>query len=94
MPRNVSLHANWYTRHYMDNLADILARKDFDQPNEITILKRYVLEHFGADVSVAIRGEQLVVSAPSSSLINTLRLHQVDLKRACGTEKRFVFRST
>jgi len=76
----------------MDNLADILARKDFDQPTEITALKRYVLEHFGVDVLVSIRGEQLVISAPSSSLINTLRLHQLDLKRACATEKKLVFR--
>lgn len=77
----------------MDNLADILSRKDFDQPGEIVALKRYILEHFGADVSIAVRGEQLVVSAPSSSLINTLRLHQVDLKRATGTDKKFVFRA-
>lgn len=77
----------------MDNLADILRRKDFDQPGEIATLKRYILEHFGADVSIAVRGEQLVVSAPSSSLINTLRLHQVDLKRVSGTDKKFVFRA-
>ena len=77
----------------MDNIADILARKDFDQPSEITILKRYVLEHFGADIAVRLQGEQIVISAPSSSLINTLRLHQRDLQRACNTEKRFIFRA-
>lgn len=77
----------------MDNLADILRRKDFDQPGEIVTLKRYILEHFGADVSITVRGEQLVVSAPSSSLINTLRLHQVDLKRVSATDKKFVFRA-
>lgn len=76
----------------MDNLADILRRKDFDQPGEITTLKRYILEHFGADVSIAVQDERLVISAPSNSLMNTLRLHQVDLKRVSSTEKKLIFR--
>lgn len=77
----------------MDNLADILRRKDFDVPSEVTALKRYILEHFGADVAIAVRETQLIISAPSSSLINTLRLHQVDLKRISKTDKKLIFRA-
>ncbi len=76
----------------MDNLADILARKDFDEPQEITIIKRYVEEHFDVPVGVSVQAKTITITAPSSSLIGRLRMHTLQLQRACQTDKRLIFR--
>lgn len=76
----------------MDNLADILGRKDFDEPAEIAIIKRYVYEHFGVEVAVRVQPKVIIIYARSAPLVNSLRLQTWQLQRACQTEKKFVFR--
>ena len=76
----------------MDNLSDILARKDFDEPPEIGIIKRYVMEHYGASVSVRVQPKVLIIYAQNASLVSTLRLQTLQLQRACQTDKTLVFR--
>lgn len=76
----------------MDNLADILSRKDFDEPNEIGIIKRYVAEHFDVSVQVRVTPNAITINARSAALVNRLRMHTLQLQRACQTDKRIVFR--
>jgi hypothetical protein len=76
----------------VDNLSDILMRKDYDQPQEVTTIKRYVDEHFKAAVGVSIQAKTITITARSSSLVNSLRMHTVQLQRACQTDKRIIFR--
>lgn len=76
----------------MDNLADILARKDFDEPSEVTIIKRYVEEHFGIAVAVRVQQTAIVIYARNASLASSLRMHTAQLTRACQTKKKIVFR--
>lgn len=76
----------------MDNLSDILARKDYDQPQEIAIIKRYIEEHFAVNVGVSVQTKTITITARNASLVGTLRMHTLQLQRACQTEKRFIFR--
>lgn len=76
----------------MDDLAAILARKDYDEPQEITIIKRYVSEHFKADVHVQLHPHTITVKASSAALIGQLRMHIVDIQRACQTDKKIILR--
>ena len=76
----------------MDNLSDILSRKDFDQPQEIGIIKRYVDEHFGVPVGVSLQQKTITITARSAPLVNSLRMHSVQIQRACQTDKRIIFR--
>jgi hypothetical protein len=76
----------------MDNLSDILSMKNFDQPNEVGIIKRYVSEHFDVAVGVKVQPEIIIITARNSSLIGRLRMHTVQLQRACQTDKRIIFR--
>ena len=76
----------------MDNLADILARKDYDVPQEVTIIKRYVQEHFDVGVGVSVQAKTITITARSAPLVGRLRMHTVQLQRACQTDKRLVFR--
>lgn len=76
----------------MDNLADILGRKNFDEPGEVSIIQRYVKEHFDVAVGVKVQGKVIIITARSAPLVGRLRMHTVQLRRACQTDKRFVFR--
>lgn len=76
----------------MDNLSDILMRKNFDEPQEIGIIKRYVQEHFDVQVGVKIQPNIIVITARNSSLVGRLRMHTTHLQRACQTDKRIIFR--
>lgn len=76
----------------MDELGDILARKDFDIPPEIRAIKDYVRRYYDAEVRVTIQPQAIVVAAHSAALIGTLRLNLPKLQAAAQTEKRILLR--
>lgn len=76
----------------MDSLQDILSRYGNPEQPELTALKRYVDEHYHTPISVAVNGETIVVTVPSASLANTLRLRMTDIQQSCGIKKRLLFR--
>ena len=76
----------------MDSIHSILSRKDFDEPPEMSSIKKYVQEEFQTAVSVLVRDKDIVIGVPSAALANTLRLRGPDIKRRCQTDKRLTFR--
>ncbi len=76
----------------MDSLHSILGNKDFDEPPEITSIKRYVQDEFQATVSVMVRERDIVIGVPNAALANTLRLRSPEIKRRCQIDKRLTFR--
>jgi len=75
----------------VNSLADILAHKDFDEPPEMTAIKRFVREQFDEDCEVLVRERDIVIGVRSSSLANALRLKQPELRTAAHTDKRIRF---
>ncbi len=75
-----------------DSLADILARKDFDEPPEIKAIKQYVQTHFQEAVEVVVREREILVTSPSAALAGTLRFHVRHLQKAAQTNRRIVLR--
>jgi hypothetical protein len=76
----------------MDSLHSILSNKDFDEPPEMSSIKKYVLDEFQTSVSVLVRDKDIVIGVPSAALANTLRLRGPDIKRRCQLTKRLTFR--
>lgn len=76
----------------MDNLSDILSRKDFDMPPEIRAIKDYVRRHYESDVQVTMQPRNITVTARSAALISSLRSNGPALQKAAQTEKKIVFR--
>lgn len=76
----------------MDSLNSILGRKDFDEPSEIKSIKKYVQDEFQTDVSILVRDKDIVITVPSASLANMLRLRSVEIKRRCQLDKKLTFR--
>lgn len=76
----------------MDSLHTILSNKDFDEPPEMSAIKKYVQDEFKTDVSVQVRDKDIVVTVSSAALANTLRLRGPEIKRRCQLDKKITFR--
>jgi hypothetical protein len=76
----------------MDSLHTILSGKDFDEPPEMSSIKKYVQDEFQTVVTVLVRDRDIVIGVPSAALANTLRLRGPEIKRRCQIDKRLTFR--
>jgi len=76
----------------MESIGDLLKRYNPQGPDDVLAVKRYIAETFNTQVSVGMQGESLVVTVPSASLANTLRLRTLAIQKAAGTAKRLIFR--
>lgn len=75
-----------------NSLADLLANKDFDEPDEMKAIKAFVQSNYKADVEIQMREREIIVTTPSAALANTLRLKLPELRKAAATDKRIVLR--
>lgn len=76
----------------MDSLNDILSRKDLDMPPEAVAIKSYVERKFKSTVGVKVQPHNIVITADSAALANTLRLQTVQIQKAADTNKKLTFR--
>ena len=76
----------------MDSLRTILGKKDFDEPPEMTAIKKYIKDEFRVSASVQVRERDIIIAVPSAALANTLKLRGPLIKRRCQTNKRLTFR--
>jgi hypothetical protein len=77
----------------MDNLADLLARRQPQEPPEIRAIKDYVQRHFRETVNVMVRERDVVITVRSSALAGALRMRSLDLMGLLEQpERKLVFR--
>ena len=76
----------------MDSLSDLLGARTPAEPPEIRLIKDYAQSEFQSDVEVMVRDKDIIISAASAALANTLRLRSPEIKKLCATDKRLVFR--
>jgi hypothetical protein len=77
----------------MDSLNSILSDRNFDEPAEVTSLKKYVRDSFQVEINVVVHNKDLIISVSSAPLANMLRLRSPEIKRRCQiTDKRLIFR--
>jgi hypothetical protein len=75
-----------------NSLADILANRNFDEPDEALAIKSFVLEKYHKTVDVAVRDKEIIITAQGAAFTSTLRMQTRQLQQAADTDKRLVFR--
>ncbi len=75
-----------------DSIADLLGKRSYDEPPEVSIIKNFIRENFRSESSVAIKDRQIIITVQGAALAGTLRMHLHALKELCKTEKRLVIR--
>ena len=76
----------------MDDIRDILMKRNFDMPPEVLAVKEYVRRYYDAEVGVTVDKRHIIVNHRSAALIGTLRLNLPKLQKAAGTDKRIMLR--
>jgi hypothetical protein len=76
----------------MDSLQDLLGRYSPKEPEEVMAVKQYIADEFGAESSVGLHGEALVITVASGSLANALRMRLPALKKISGADRKIMFR--
>lgn len=76
----------------MESIKEILARKDFDTPDEITALRDYIQRRYGVKCKVTLRSGSLILSVPNSALAGTLQMEKPKIIKACGIKAKLIIR--
>jgi hypothetical protein len=75
-----------------NSLFDILAKKNFDEPTDVTAVKKFVKDAYNIEVQVFSSENELTIQCNSASFANALRLSTRKMQAYAHTKKRFVFR--
>lgn len=75
-----------------DSLANILMNRNFDEPEEVTSIKNFVMEKWGKSVAVTVREKDILIAAQGAAFAGALRMQARQMQRAAGTTKRLVIR--
>ncbi len=70
-----------------DSLKDILGKRKYQQPDEITYIKNFVQEKFGEEPKVRITKQSVIINVSNSSLAGALRVHLYKIERDLKLEK-------
>lgn len=75
-----------------DSLGNILKQKQFDEPDEIAIIKEFVSSRYQITPKVIIQPRTIVIEVPSAALAGTLRMQLHELQALCQTDKKLFIR--
>jgi len=77
----------------MDSLQDILGKKNFTPPDEISTIKEYIERRYKSPSRVRVERDAVIVRVPSSALAATLQLEQRTLIDSCRITKKLIIRN-
>lgn len=77
----------------MDSLQDILGKKKFAAPDEMSAIKDYISRRYQSGCKVKIERNTIIVSVPSSTLAATIYLERQNLIEQCRLKQRLVVRT-
>ncbi len=74
----------------MDNISDLLSRKNLSEPPEIKIIKDYIFKKFNEKATVKIEVNKIVIYVSNSALSNSIRMNIPEIQKICESDKRVV----
>ena len=72
----------------MDNISDLLKNKGVKEPEEISLIKKFIMKKYQEEVGVKVEVNKITVLVRSSALANTIRMDVAQIQKACNTTKR------
>ena len=74
----------------MESLQDILGRRDFTPPDEITMVSEFIKRRYKSASKIRIERDALIVRVPNSALAATIQLERQQLIDTCRITRRLV----
>ncbi|MHB1864924.1 MAG: hypothetical protein ACYCPS_02025 [Candidatus Saccharimonadales bacterium] len=76
----------------MDTISSLLNGKEYQQPDEIDRLKRYILTEYNSQSTILLTPKGFTILVSSSSLANTIRLNLPRIKKQLAISNRLSIR--
>lgn len=76
----------------MESLYDLLAGRNFDEPAEVALIKKFIRDNYRAEAGVSVRERDIIVTVSSAPLAGKLRYDMQRLKEAAATKKHITLR--
>jgi hypothetical protein len=70
-----------------DSIKNILDKRSYEQPDEITYIKNFVLAKFGEEPKVRITKQSVIINVSNASLAGALRVHLYKIERELKLKK-------
>lgn len=78
----------------MDSLQEILGKKKFTAPDELSAIKDYVQRRYKSDCKIKLERGAVIVNVRNAALAATLQLERPKIIKACGLkDKKLVIRN-
>jgi hypothetical protein len=75
-----------------DSLGDILNKRQYNEPPEVRMIKKFVNNIVGSEPSVSIRSDSYIIVVSSAAAAGTLRFQTRNLQAELRTQKRIIIR--
>jgi hypothetical protein len=65
-----------------ESIENLLKKRDYSEPEEISIIRNYVFKKYGKVPGLKITGKKIIIFVPSAALAGALRmdLHELEQK--------------
>jgi hypothetical protein len=77
----------------MDSLQEILGKRDFNPPDEITSIRAYIERRYKSKCYIKMQRDSIILSVRDSALAATIHLERQSLIDSCGLTKRLIIRT-
>ena len=75
-----------------DSIGDLLQKKQFDEPDELLIIREFLRENYQVTCQLTVQTRQIVIAVKGASLAGAVRMRLHELQALCQTDKRLVLR--
>jgi hypothetical protein len=76
----------------MQHLADLLAKRGWEEPPEVGIIQSFLAKHYQATALITVQERQIIIAVKGSALAGAIRPQLHLLQEACHTDKKLVLR--
>lgn len=74
----------------VESLQEILGRKDFRPPDEVSMVIEYIKRRYKSSCRVRIERDAMIIKLPNSALAATVQMERQALIDSCRINRRLV----
>jgi hypothetical protein len=69
-----------------ESIESLLKKRDYSEPEEISIIRDYVFKKYGKVPGLKIAGKKIIICVPSAALAGALRMDLHELSKKIKTK--------
>lgn len=75
-----------------DSIKNLLGKRQFETPDEITQIKKFVQKEFSEEPKVKIAGQNIIITVSNAAIAGNLRYQVYQLQQDLNTNKKLLIR--